>query len=110
MIKVALPTVLAVQNTAGVHSENILVGLNTDRDWLFSNGSLQLSDGFWWDPGERLDANFTKRGLEFALAVFIWKDSRSVWVVRLELQEVGFEVLEGVLRSSSFATCRSGVT
>jgi len=97
MVEVALPATGVIQNTTGVHCENILVGLDTDSDWLFGNSSLQLGNRFRRDVGIRLNANLTKRGIIFAIAIFVWEVSRGVWISGLKFLEVRLEVLEGIV-------------
>lgn len=42
-------TLLGVEDSAGVHLEHKLVGLDTDSDWLLDDSSFELGDVLWSD-------------------------------------------------------------
>ena len=87
--------------------EDGLVGLDGDRHWLLVDGSLELRDGSGWDVGVVLNLNLS-------LGLVILARSRDtgsggVWVITLELLEVGLEVSEGMGLPSTIASVRGGV-
>jgi len=93
-----------VEDTASVHLEDGLVGLDGDGGWLLGDGGLQLGDGSWGNVGVRGNLNLTLGSIVLAgtgLSV-----SGGVWVGGLELLEVGLEVFEGVGLPSTIASIR----
>lgn len=90
-------------DTTGVSLEGVLVGLNGNGDWSFSEGSLHLGDRVGWDVSESRDGTNT---LGFGVSAGS-SASRSggVWVVRLEHEWVSSgDVLESVVHESTIAT------
>jgi len=92
----------AVEDTTGVHLEDVLVGLDGDGDGGLVNGSLELGDGVSGNVGVAGNLDLLE-GL-VGLAGTSLAGAGGVGVVRLELLSVGLEVVEGVALPATVAT------
>ena len=97
-----------VEDTAVVHLEDGLVGLDGDGDDSLVEGGLELRDAVAWHVGVSSDADLTSRG-ELGVAVSGSSGSGGVWVVRLKSLWAGLEVLEGLVLPSTLASVARGL-
>ena len=90
----------AGDDTGVVSLEDVLVGLDSDGNWSLGEGSLELSTrGVSGDILVGLDLTNTLR-----LGVLAGSLSGMVWVVSLEHEWVGLNVLESVVHKSTVAS------
>lgn len=93
-----------IENTTTVHLEDSLVSFYGDGNWSFSNGSLKLGNGVWSNVVDVSNKNLTIGLSGLAGAIFTL-----VWVVRLELLWLTFEVFHTVVLPTSIATIGSTI-
>jgi len=79
-----------VQDTTSVSLEDRSVGLDGDGGWSLGDGSLEGRNGSGWNVSVGLDL------VVGGLLVSASSISGSVWVLRLVLDTVGFEIVEGM--------------
>ena len=88
-----------VENTTGVHLEDVSVGLDGNGGWSNGDGSLKLINGLWSDVNVVLNENLTLGGISSTSLV-----NGLVWVVSLELLGGTLNVDESVLLPSTIAS------
>ena len=90
-------------DTAGVRLEGHLIGFDGNGDWSFAGeGGLHLGGRSNLNIGESRDGTDT-----LGFVVFAGRNSSGsggVWVVGLELEWSGFDVLESVVHESTIAS------
>lgn len=79
-----------VQDSRTIVTPDSATGINENSNWSLLGGSFQLRDGLWSDVfvGEDLGVSL--------LLVMAAASSGGVWVLRLKLKVVGFEIFESV--------------
>ena len=86
-------TLLGVKDSAGVHLEDGLVGLDTDSNWLLDNSGFELGDALWKNILASSNGNLTLSGN--ILAGPGGSSTSSVWVVSFKLLSVILNIFEG---------------
>ena len=88
-------------DTGSVRLEGHLIGLNGNGDWSFTESGSQLGSSLT-NIGEVRDGSDTLGGV--VVAAGDSSGSGGVWVVGLELEWSGLDVLESVVHESSIAS------
>jgi hypothetical protein len=94
-----------VEDTTGVHLEDVGIGLDGDGSWGGHNGGLKLVNGLWGNVVDGSNVNLTLGGGGGA-----WSVSGGIWIVRGELLTVGLEISHGVGLPTTVTSIWGGVT
>ena len=92
-VVLACSTLIGINDTTSVLSEDGSVGLEHDGYWALGDGSFQLGDGLVGDVCVFNNTNLTLGGILFADPILT--SSRGVWVGGLELLKMILKVIEG---------------
>lgn len=96
-----MTALLGVQDTMLVHLEGVLVGFDTDANWLNGKSSLHLGNRVLLEllPASGLD----QTGVRFSMALSILALTGGVWVVCLGIDGILLGVFEGKLFKTTIA-------
>lgn len=98
-------TVRAWNDTTSIALENISIGFNSYRYWLFCYGRFKLTRIVFRDIDESTYTNFT-----LSSAIFTFSINCSVGVVRFEFKFGSSYILKGGIHPSTIATSIISIT